>query len=516
MRSTWKWNRILALLTALCMIVTPVLAFAEEDDMFTVGIISVKTAKLNPLYTEEREFKSVNSLIYESLMVLDDDYMPQYGVVRSYDMNNDASKWTFHLRDDVYFHDGSKMTAYDVLATINEILRLAEEGQGQYATLKYMIKSVEVRDETTLIITASRKYYGFLYAMTFPILPESQVQADNPVGSGPYYAQAFSPGDYIYLTAWRNWWKGTPQISQVNVLLFNTNRDLISAYEYNRIDAAVTRSSNATQYSRSATSLSITYRTQQLETLMINRASFPLDDPAVRQAIRFAVNPDILASTAYQGMCARTDTPMPQGTWMYQGNDSAYRYDPERAKELLAEAGWFAAEEDAILHKVVDGKTRNLHVRLYVYEEQDNSVRVAAANLIKSQLEAVGFGVTVSSLTFSQAAEKLKAASYDLCLAAFQMDAVPDPGFLLMRGNTGNYSRYSSTAMDQLFTTLRASPLFADYKQTLYDIQDRFAQDCPFICLYYRTGAIMTRKMFTTARDIREPDLFRGIESYQY
>ncbi|MBQ8137811.1 MAG: hypothetical protein IJ174_10320 [Clostridia bacterium] len=187
MRSTWKWNeRLLALLTALCVLMTPILVFAEEDDMFQVGIISVKTAKLNPLYTEEREFKSVGSLIYESLMVLDDDYMPQYGVARSYDMNNDASKWTFHLRDDVYFHDGTKMTAYDVLATINEILRLAEEGQGQYATLKYMIKSVEVRDETTLIITASRKYYGFLYAMTFPILPDSQVQAVYPVGSGPY------------------------------------------------------------------------------------------------------------------------------------------------------------------------------------------------------------------------------------------------------------------------------------------------------------------------------------------
>ena len=300
------------------------------------------------------------------------------------------------------------------------------------------------------------------------------------------------------------------------MLLFSTNRDLISAYEYNRIDAAVTRSSNATQYSRSATSLSITYRTQQLETLMINRSSFPLNDPAVRQAVRYAINPDILATTAYQGMCARTDTPMPQGTWMYQGSDSAYRYDPEKAKELLAEAGWFASEEDTLLHKVVDGKTRNLHVRLYVYEEQDNSVRVAAANLIKTQLEAVGFGVTVSSLTFSQAAEKLKAASYDLCLAAFQMDPVPDPGFLLMRGNTGNYSRYSSTAMDQLFTKLRSSALFADYKQALLDIQSQFALDCPFICLYYRTGAIMTRKMFTTARDIREPDLFRGIESYQY
>ena len=110
---------------------------------------------------------------------------------------------------------------------------------------------------------------------------------------------------------------------------------------------------------------------------------------------------------------------------------------------------------------------------------------------------------------------KLSAASYDLCLAAFQMDVVPDPGFMLMRGNTGNYSRYRSEKMDDLFAALRKSADFETYKNTLHQIQDQFAEDCPFICLYYRTGAIMTRKLFTYARDIREPHLLRGIENYQ-
>ena len=484
--------------------------------MFTVGIISVRTQKLNPLFVEEREFKSVCALVYESLVTLNDDYMPEARVAESWDESNDGSTWTFHLRKDVTFHDGTRMTAYDVNATLNQILALAEIGQGQYATLKYMIKKIQVKDDSTITITASRKYYGFLYSMTFPILKESEVEADNPIGSGPYYVQAFSPGDYVYLTTYESWWRNPPSIRQINVVLFASNKELINAYEYNRIDAAVTRSSNAAQYSRSASSLSISYRTQQLETLMINRTSFPLDDPAVRQAIRYAINPNILMTDAYQGMSTRTDTPLPRGTWMYQDNDTAYRYDPEAAKQVLNEAGWVSSEEDTILHKVVDGKTRNLHVRLFVYEEQDNSVRVEAANLIAGQLTAVGFGVTVSSMTFSTAAEKLHAGSFDLCLAAFQMDPVPDPGFLLMRSNTCNYSRYSSSRMEELFTRLRASPSFPEYQNALWDIQAQFAADIPFICLYYRTGTIMTRKMFTTARDIREPDLFRGIENYHY
>ncbi len=492
------------------------------DNMFTVGIISVKTGKLNPFFIEEREFKSVGWLVYESLVSIDDDYMPQPCLAEKWE-SSDGSSWTFTIRSGVTFHDGTPLTAYDVYATVQEILRLADEGKGQYATLKYMVKSVTIKDERTITISTSRKYYGFLYAMTFPILKQDQVQADNPIGSGPYYIQAFSPGDYVYLTAYSNWWRSAPSISQINVVLFSGNKDLINAYEYNRIDAAVTRSSNAAQYSRSATSLSITYRTQQLETLLINRSSFPVNDPDVRLAIRYAVNPDVLLSSSYQGMATRTDTPLPQGTWMYNTSVPSYTCDPAKARQILEDSGWVESEEDDILHKVVDGKTRNLHVRLYVYEEQDNSVRVSAANLIADQLKAVGFGVSVTSMTFSQAKEKLSAGSFDLCLAAFQMDVVPDPGFMLMSSNTGNYSRYSSTAMNDLFTALRNSGTASDdtqkfnaYRDALYAIQERFAADIPFICLYYRTGAIMTRKMFTTARDVREPDLFRGIESYSH
>ena len=514
--------RAAAFLTAvMTLLAGPCAALASVlDNMFTVGIISVKTSRLNPFFIEEREFKSIACLIYESLVTIDDDYMPQPSVAERWD-SADGSSWTFTIRSGITFHDGTPMTAYDVYATIQEILRLADEGKGQYATLKYMIKSVTIKDERTITITTSRKYYGFLYAMTFPILKQDQVQEDNPIGSGPYYIQAFSPGDYVYLTAYTNWWKSTPSITQINVVLFSSNKDLINAYEYNRIDAAVTRSSNAAQYSRTAKSLSITYRTQQLETLLINRSSFPVNDPEVRMAIRYAVNPDVLLSSAYQGMAARTDTPLPQGTWMYNTRIASYPYDPDKAKQLLSDAGWVASSDDNMLHKVVDGKTRNLHIRLYVYEEQDNSVRVSAAHLIASQLEAVGFGVTVTNMSFSQTKEKLAAGNFDLCLAAFQMDPVPDPGFMLMSSNTGNYSRYSSTQMNNLFSSLRNSGTSSDdrqkfeaYKENLHAIQEQFYIDVPFICLYYRTGAIMTRKMFTVARDVREPDLFRGIESF--
>ncbi len=100
-----------------------------------------------------------------------------------------------------------------------------------------------------------------------------------------------------------------------------------------------------------------------------------------------------------------------------------------------------------------------------------------------------------------------------MAIAAFQMDVVPDPGFMLMSGNTGNYCGYRSTAMDNLFKKLREERDFYTYQQILWDIQDQFASDCPFICMWYRCGALLTRKVFTTVRDVREPEIMRGIES---
>ena len=504
-----------ALLLALALCLSS--AFASTmDETLSLGIISVKTVSLNPLTSEEREFQSLTALIYEGLYSLDDDYMPQLCLAQSCEPTADGKHWSVRMRPDAVFHDGTPCTAYDVEATVNEILRLAEEGRGQYNQLRFIISSVSVNSAESLQINVSRPYYGVRFALTFPILPRDQVQSTMPAGTGPFKVDKFQPADYLYLSANENWWNGEPEVKSINVSLRPTNRELIMDYEYNRIDAAITRSASAGQYQSGLSNLNIPYRTRQLETLLLSHSSsaYPLDNPLVRQAVRHAIDFDAIANSVYMGMASRTDTPLPAGTWMYRDNEQAYRYDPDLAKQLLAQAGWERdMTGDGVLNQVVDEKMKRLRLRLYVYEEQDNSVRVRVAGLIKDYLAAVGIEVAVETYSFSTVAERLKARNFDMCLAAFQMDVVPDPGFLLMSGNTGNYCGYKSAAMDKLFKQFREAREFTAYRQLLWDIQDQFAEDCPFICMWYRCGALLTRKVFTSVRDVREPEILRGIES---
>ena len=354
----------------------------------------------------------------------------------------------------------------------------------------------------------------------FTVLKQDQVNLQVPAGTGPFMVDRFEPASYLLLSANEAWWQTPPTVKTVNITFRATNRDLISDYEYNRVDAAITRSASAGQYQTGLTNLNIAYRTRQLEVLLLNHnasIAFPLDNPLVRKAIRCAIDFDAIANSVYMGMAWRTDTPMPVGTWMYRDSDE-YGYDPDKARALLEEAGWKADPErdNGIRHTTVtvkgESKDRRLRLRLYVYEEQDNAVRLQVANKIADYLQAVGIEVAVTVANFSNVKEHLEARNFDMAIAAFQMDTVPDPGFLLMSGNTGNYVGYKSQDMDKLFKSLRTAKEFDEYQSILWQIQDLFAADCPFVCMYYRGGALLTRKVFTTVRDVREPEILRGIE----
>ena len=517
-RTLRRCKRFIALFAALALLL-PAAGSAEylTEKGVHLGIISVATSRVNPLTPVEREFMSITDRMYEGLMYLDDDYRPQFCLAESVDRRNDGKTWIFTLRSDVTFHDGTPLTAQDVVATAQEILRLAKDGEGRYATLKYFINSIEANDSRTVVIRTNRANYGFLYAMTFPVLKASEVQADNPVGTGPYYLDSFEPGTYILLSSYNGWWKSLPEMRQILVNFFATNRSLISAYEYSNVDAVLTRAITAAQYRSGVTSYNIDYRTTQLETLMMNNNARELSDVRVREAIRCMIDLDDIVNNVYYGMVTRTDTPLIPGTWTYWDQTTKQEVNKERANELLDAAGWDRFTEvdgHPVRTMVIDGKVANLHLRFYVYEEQDNSVRVEVANRIADSLLEVGIECKVETLSYKDAAARLKAGNFDLCLAAFNIDFTPDPGYLLMSGNTCNYMRYKNTQMDKLFEKLRSTLDETAYAETLYEIQELFWEDCPFVCLYYRNGAILTRQMFTDARDVREPEVLRGIENF--
>ena len=506
----------------ICLLLSGETARATNvGDSLVVGIQSTKTLTVRPLLPVERDMLSLYDLVYESLIYVDDDYVPQGQLAQSWECSSNGRTWTFYLRPSVTFSDGTPLTAQDVVASAQYILDRANDenvsDHGFYSNLKYFVASISAKDESTVIVkTTKRACYGLLYEMNFPVVPASQVDADNPLGTGPYQINIFEPGDYAWLQAKSNWWKTQPQVQEIMFSFYETQKAIIEGYEYARIDTAFTRSIAGGQYRSGISSLSVSFRTNQLECLLMNNSSSELTKE-VRQAIRFVVDPAKIITAVYSGLATETNLPFYPGTWTYNDSLSSYfTKSTTEAARLLEAAGWSDSNEDGILDRLnSEGKLVNLHLRFYVYEEPENDVRVESANMIADMLAGVGISSTVETMTMANVQEKLSAGSYDLALVSFAMDFCPDPGFMLMQGNTGNYTRYRSGTITELFEELRKETSQVGYQQRLWQIQSCFAEDCPFLCLYWRMGNVLTRYMYTTVRDVREYELLRGVESFR-
>ena len=485
--------------------------FTFLAEALSVAIVADDHLALRPLELNHRDVVSLLNLVYEGLFEIDDNYQPQPKLAYAYSFSNDGRK---------------VQVSADVVATLDYMLELAgfDENldsevpvadRGLYYSPFYSIKSWEATDEQTIVFTLRRASYGSLYALTFPILPASQVAADMPAGTGPYKYDGYEQGSAIWLTANDGWWNRPPQVRYVRASIYDTAEQALNAFDTQSVDIAMTRSINASRYSGSLNTFSITARTRQLEVLLVNRAykDFKSDDNGqnlLRQAISYAINRSELISSAYQNMATVAYTPIPSGTWL--SNESTIRdiYDPLMAASLLDSAGYKLADDG---NRYKDGKKME-SLRLLVYDEPGSTARTNAANKIVDQLAAVGIPAYVATWSRESVQTKLVSGDYSIAMCGFNFDVSPDPGFTLTSTASCNYTRYRSNDMNDLITQLRKSYTADSYKNAMSLIQDQFEQDQPYICLYWRSAVLLSRETFTDVRDVRELEMLRGIENY--
>lgn len=538
---------ILALLTPLC-------GFASQTSAvpayMRVGMVIPETETLHPLTAMNRDLVSMLDLVYESLVELNDDQEPVPSLAESWEVQSGGKTWIFHIRDGVYFHDGRKLTAYDVKASMDVIKQLAQSGnadneKGLYwlmvgnDTISGVLTSWEAEDELTLRVQTSRPYYGVLYAMTFPIVQAQSAYDENPPGTGPYRVDYYTPGETLALTANLNWWGQTPYVSSIDAICYQTDEAALQAFEDEEIDILATRSTTAVRY-RGVVSNRINsydYGTRQLECLMINNGVSRLNDQRMRRAIMSAINKNRLVTSVYQGIVTTTDTLQVPGTWLYSDPERLsdgyrYGYDPDRANALLDELGWDEYDDKGYRCRMTDSGKQTLTFRLNYYNESGNTLRKEAALEIQTMLKAVGIKTTVSAYSFENGQAKLKSGDYDLFLCAFNFDVTPDPTFCLLSNGYGNYARYRSNDMGSLLSALRKAPslqldedgsettpiltlLKNKFQEDWYAIQKQMAEDGPFMPLYWRNGVVLTRYPYSSVRDIREYELLNSIESYR-
>ena len=312
----------------------------ESSSQITIGIPQDIEDSLDPHKAVAAGTKEVLFNLYEGLVKPDSSGELQPAIASDYSISEDATTYTFTLREGVKFHDGSMVTAEDVKYSID---RCADTTNGEPLVEAYSnIKSVNIVDEKTVEVVLNTADSDFLANMTTAIIPASNENPDtNPIGTGPYRYVSRSPQENFVVEKFDEYW-GTPaNIENVTFRVCANADSIVMNLQGGSIDMFARLTT--TQASQLGDQFDVLEGTMNLvQALYLNNAVEPFNDERVRQALCYAVDPQGIMDLISDGKGTEIGSsmfPAFEKYYMPELND-VYNQDYDKAKELLAEAGY--------------------------------------------------------------------------------------------------------------------------------------------------------------------------------
>ena len=312
----------------------------DSSSQITIGISQDLDDSLDPHKTVSAGTREILFNIFEGLVKVtsDGDFVP--AVASSYEETEGGKVYTFTLRDNVKFHDGSTVTAEDVKFSLD---KCADTSSGEPLVSAFSnIESVNIIDEKTIEVVLKEADTEFLAYMTTAIIPASNEDPDtNPIGTGPYKFVSRSPQENIVLEKFDDYWGEPANIENVTLKICSNADSIVMDLEGGSIDmfARIT----STQAAELSDDFDVLEGTMNLvQALYLNNAEAPFDNELVRQALCYAIDPDEIMMMVSDGKGTEVGSSMfPAFTkyYMPELNDT-YNTDIDKAKELLKEAGY--------------------------------------------------------------------------------------------------------------------------------------------------------------------------------
>ncbi len=448
---------------------------------------------LDPHNSTDSPTATVLSHIYETLFDLtaDGEIVPH--LATSATMSADGRSWTITLRDDVTFHNGAPLTAEVVKFSVERFID--PTNAYTFAFLLNTIQEVEVVDDHTVVFHLNSTFAPFLAHLTHTstaiVHPDvvshdrSAFVEDNAVGTGPFRYASWQRGERIDLERYDGYWGDQPGVSGVAFLNVPEDTTRMAMVETGQAHVAVRVPPQDVARIDANPNVTV-HNVSGLRTIYIffNHLMEPFTDARVRQAINYAVDKEEIVEFVMGGAARVSDAPVAPGIFGYTPV-GPYDYDPERARQLLAEAGF------------PNGLTIELWSPTARYPQD-----IQVAQAIQGQLAEVGITAEITSIEWaayleatSQPAESTRVpvallgwgtvtgdSDYGL-YALFHSSQAPNP----------NRAFYNNSVVDSLLDEARTNP-DASVRQQLYaDAMELIWTDAPWLFLYSESQVVAMR-----------------------
>jgi peptide/nickel transport system substrate-binding protein len=465
---------------------------------------------------------------------------PSAGLAESYKHSDDYMTWTFNIRPGINWSDGQPLTSKDIAFTYRFIV---DNQMGAFDDYLPYGPTFDTPNDTTLIWHSTQPTFAPTVPPWIPILPEhiwSKFDGDKTaakefenvpaVGSGPFHLESWKQGQGWVMTANKDYWYGSPTIDEVDFQVFDNQEAMANALKSGQIDFAEALTPSLFNSLKGQPDIATHVAPPgYFDNFAFNFGSPQQPDdthlPAVgdlafRQAVSYAIDRQTIVSGILQGQgSVGTTITMPQSPWHYDPPaDQQFTFDPEKAKEILDQAGYVDTNGDGIRN---DPKTGDelildtLTINSLTYSNDEGKV-------IQSNLKDVGIGVKLIPVSESRAYVVWGKGDYDAYIWDWGGD--PDPDFILSIFTTHQCLSwsdgcYSNPQFDQMYDKQKTILTFADRKAYIDQMQQFIYDQVPEVVLVYEDDLQAYRTdRFTGYVPVPEPNgyLLFGWGPYSY
>lgn len=457
----------------------------------------VDSAGLDPQGPAGRDEQLVQAQIYDSLVFLDNNSNALPALATSWEVSDDGLSWTFHLREDVKFHNGEPFNAEAVRFTLDRFTG-KEPGRDKavYYTQLQQIDHTEVVDEFTVRIILTQPFAPILRNLghhAAGMLPPQYTREKGedfttaPVGTGPFKFVSWNRDDEIVLERNPDYWRsGEPKLDRVIFKVIPEGSARVAALQTGQVDFIDNVPLEVISQIESDPNLAMVERIPSLRNVFVsmNVSEEPFTDIRVREALVHAVNIEELVSSLMGDAALPARPTFAPGVWGVDPDLPAYGYDPEKSKQLLEEAGWELGPDGI---RVKDGKplavTLNTTKGRYIKDEE-------MSLFIAESLREVGFDAKVEVVEAQLHFQTITNRAYPFyVLGAGISTGDIDFGISIVFLSDASYNgqNLNNPEIDDLILQARAEPdqdkRLALYKEAQLAIRNEYV----WLPIYYST-----------------------------
>ncbi|MBJ7997242.1 ABC transporter substrate-binding protein [Bacillus mycoides] len=476
----------------------------ERKDTFVVGMPSPGGIFL-PHFMENGWDGNITQAIFSPLVGLDKEGKPIPILAKKWDISEDQLTYTFHLKDDLKFSDGSPLTADDVAFTLTvlhdptysgatDISQTAIKGGQAYKEGKATsIEGIQVIDPKTITITTekvnaqtlsliggeviSKAYYGKEYKQgNLEYLKELY---GKPMGAGAYKLDKYIPGQEVRFVANENYFEGKPKIEHFiyKITKGDTKLQQFQAGEVD-YDGFTTNAETIEQLKELGFANVNVYTGSSYGYIKMNYKKSYFKDKRVRQAFIYGLERQKVIDTYFQGYASLVNVPITPVSWAYtEEGINKYEYNLEKAKKLLDEAGWKAGS-DGIREK--DGQK----LKVSYFTSSASKINDVMIPVMKEDYKKIGLDFNPEYMDFNTMISKVIKGDYDLAMVSTPM--IDDPSGTIeefVSTSKRNYDGYHNPKVDELAKQALETLDIEKRKEIYKKLYQELSEDPPVIFL---------------------------------